>query len=80
MILALPALLPGFLPIVLMLVLLTRPSRAEIVDATVITLAVQWLSVGFIAILTGSYIRQLRLITHRAHIQGNGAESRAYNR
>jgi hypothetical protein len=77
MALALPSLIPGFLPFVLMIVLALRPSHAVIVDATLITIVVQFSSLGFLMILTGSYIRQLRSVTHRAQLQDGGTQSRA---
>jgi hypothetical protein len=75
--LALPALIPGFLPFVLMIVLTMRPSHAVIVDTTLVTLVVQFSSLGFLVVMTGSYIRRLRSITRRARLQDGGTQSSA---
>src|SRR5579872_918525 len=77
MLFVIPGLIPGLLPFVLMLLLLLRPSRAVVVDTTLATMAVQGLSLAFLAILTGTYIRQLRSLARRSSLQDQGTRSRA---
>jgi glycosyltransferase involved in cell wall biosynthesis len=78
MLLAIPGLIPGLLPLVLALLMILRPSHAVIVDATAGTIAVQVLSMGFAALLAGSFIRKMRSPLRTPAILTNGkTESRA---
>jgi hypothetical protein len=75
MFLALPALIPGLLPFVLAVVLLLRPSHAVMINTTLVTLAIQWASLGFLTLMTGSYLYQMRSITRRASLTENGTHA-----
>jgi len=77
MFLALPALIPGLLPFVLAVVLLLRPSHAVMLNTTLVTLAIQWASLGFLTLMTGSYLYQVRSIARRASLSENGTKSHA---
>ncbi|MDQ6779542.1 MAG: glycosyltransferase family 2 protein [Candidatus Eremiobacteraeota bacterium] len=77
MVLTLPGLIPGLLPCVLALLVLLRPSRSVVVDTTAITITVQCVSLAFLAVLTGSYVRQVRSLARRAPLADRRSESHA---
>jgi len=77
MALALPALIPGLLPLVLMVVLVLRPSHAVLVNTTLVTMVIQLSSLGFLMLMTGSYVRRLRALTRRASLPDDRTISRA---
>lgn len=77
MLLAVPGLIPGLLPCVLASLVVLRPSRGVVVDTTVITITVQCVSLAFLAVLTGSYVRQVRSLARRAPLADRRSESHA---
>jgi glycosyltransferase involved in cell wall biosynthesis len=74
MVFVIPGLIPGLLPLVLLLLVLVRPSHATIVNTTLATMAVQGLSLGFLAVLTGSYVKQLRSLGRPTRLQETGTQ------
>jgi glycosyltransferase involved in cell wall biosynthesis len=74
----LPGLIPGILPLVLAILLIARPSQAVVADAVLATVSIQSLSMAFVALLAGSYLRQRRSLSRRhAVLTDSRTESRA---
>ncbi len=72
LLLAVPGLIPGLLPLVVALFVLFRSSHTALVGATIGTITVQVLSMAFAVVLAGSYVRQLRLPSRSHAILADG--------
>jgi glycosyltransferase involved in cell wall biosynthesis len=78
LLLAVPGLVPGLLPLVVALLVFFRSSHSVLVDATAGTVAIQVLSMAFAVVLAGSYVRQLRMPSRsRAILTDGSTESNA---